>query len=127
MEMRNDYESQLMQKDLELRQREGVIEQIRRLVGGGSITGGTTEGFQLPRTGGGNAGMWIENLGSGRAAGKILAFLSEKHGMKFTRSQICFAVGIATSGGNTTDAFSTLKRNNLIIEQGREIWMNPDL
>jgi hypothetical protein len=32
--------------------------------------------------------MWIENLGSGRAAGKILAFLSEKHGMKFTRSRI---------------------------------------
>jgi hypothetical protein len=47
--------------------------------------------------------------------------------MKFTRSQICFAEGLATSGGNTTDAFSTLKRNNLIIEQGREIWMNPDL
>ena len=58
---------------------------------------------------------------------KILAFLSEKHGMKFSRSQTCFAVGIATGGGNTMDAFSTLKRNNLIIEQGREIWMNPAL
>ena len=47
--------------------------------------------------------------------------------MKFTRSRICLAVGIATNGGNTTDVFSTLKRNNSIIEQGREIWMNPDL
>jgi hypothetical protein len=62
--------------------------------------------------------MWIENLGSGRAVGKILAFLSAKHGMKFTRAQICFAGGIATSGGNTTDAFPTLKCNNLISEQG---------
>jgi hypothetical protein len=71
--------------------------------------------------------MWIEKLESVRAAGKILAFLSEKHGMKFTLSQICLAVGIATSGANTTEAFSTLKRNNLIIEQGREMWINPDL
>jgi hypothetical protein len=52
--------------------------------------------------------MWIEKLGSGCAAGKILALLSEKHSMKFIRSQIGLAAGIATSGGNSTDAFSTL-------------------
>jgi len=82
IEMRNDYESKLMQKGMELRQQETIIEQIRRLVGGAS------EGVAIVKSNGGssNAAMWIEKLGSGRAAGKILAFLSEKHGMKFTRS-----------------------------------------
>jgi hypothetical protein len=71
--------------------------------------------------------MWIQKLGAGRAAGKILSFLGERSGARFTRSQVCLAVGIATKGRNTTDAFSTLKRNRLIIEQGREVWISPDL
>ena len=122
IEMRNGYESRLMEKDMELRQRENVIDQIRRLVGG------TAEGAAaVPVARGGNASMWMKSSGAAAPQAKILAFLSAKHGMKFTRSQICLAVGIATSGGNTTDAFSTLKRNNLIIEQGREIWINPDV
>jgi len=34
IEMRNDYESKLMQKDIDLRQRENVLAEIKRLVGG---------------------------------------------------------------------------------------------
>jgi len=125
IEMRNEYESKLMQKAIEIRQRDATLDQIRRIIGGAF----PADGAPVARVNGssGNVAIWIEKLGSTRAAGKILAFLNEKHGMKFTRSQICLAIGISSRGGNTTDAFATLKRNKLVIEQGGEIWINPDL
>jgi len=107
--LRNQYESQLLQKDVEIRKLQSILDSVR-----------TGMNFS-------NVEMWIDKLGRGRAAGKILAFLGERAGARFTRSQICLAVGIGTTGGNTTDAFSTLKRNRLILEQGREVTLSPDL
>jgi hypothetical protein len=83
IEIRNDYESKLMQKDLELRRSGEGVEQISRLVGGRIAT----EGTQLVRANstGGNVAMWIEQLGNGSPS-KILRFLAEKSGLKFMRS-----------------------------------------
>lgn len=117
--LRNNYESQLLQKDVEIRKLQSVIDSVRTTVGMGATS---TPTMNLS-----NVEMWIDKLGRGRAAGKILAFLGERAGARFTRSQICLAVGIGSTGGNTTDAFSTLKRNRLILEQGREIQLSPDL
>jgi hypothetical protein len=121
IEMRNDYESKLMQKDVELRQRDTLIEQIRRLVGAV-----TTEGTQPVRAVGSNAEMWIQKLGNGGAS-RILQFLAEKSGLKFTRSQIALAVGLSPRSGSYATYIATLKRNRLILEQGGEVWINPDL
>ena len=71
--------------------------------------------------------MWIDKLGRGRIAGQSLAFLAEKSGLKFTRSQIALAIGKSAKGGAFADAISLMKRNNLIIEQGGMIWINPEL
>lgn len=122
-EIKNQYESQLIVKEGEIRDIKKIIEQIRGIVG---VTNGMSADTPIVYSNG-NASMWIEKLGANRAAGKILSFLAGKSGMKFTRSQICLACGLASKGGNTTDAFSTLKRNNLIVEQGKEITVNPNL
>jgi hypothetical protein len=118
-QIRNEYESQLLQKDVEIRKLQSMIDAVRTMVGMGAST---AQNLNMS-----NVDMWVDKLGRGRAAGKILAFLGERAGAKFTRSQICLAVGIGSSGGNTTDAFSTLKRNRLIVENGREVYLSPDL
>lgn len=122
-QLRNEYESQLVQKDIEIRRLQTVIDAVTRAVGQEVGMGKTLS----PSINTSNIDMWVEKLGRARAAGKILAFLGERAGARFTRSQICLAVGIGSKSGNTTDAFSTLKRNRLIVEQGREITLSPDL
>jgi hypothetical protein len=122
IEMRNDYESQLMQKDLALRQRDMTLEQIRRLVGGEVAV----EGAQPTHAVGGNVTMWIEKLGNGSPS-KILRFLADKSGLKFTRSQVALGTGLSANSGGYAAALALLKRNRLIVQQGGEIWINPDL
>jgi hypothetical protein len=70
--------------------------------------------------------MWIQKLGNGGAS-RILQFLAEKSGLKFTRSQIALSVGISPRSGSYCTYMALLKRNRLIIEQGGEVWINPDL
>lgn len=121
--MKNEYESRLLQKDTEIRKLQSIIDAVSRAIGQDIGMGKTSS----PSINMDNVDMWVDKLGRGRAAGKIFAFLAERSGARFTRSQICLAVGMSSKGGNTTDAFSTLKRNNLIIEQGREVTLHPDL
>ena len=116
--MRNDYESQLLQKDLDIRTRDEVIEQIRKIVGSVTPTGEIKSGS--------NVNMWIEKLGNSGNS-RILKFLSDKSGMKFTRSQIGLAVGLSSKSGSFATYMATLKRNNLIIEQGGLSRVHPDL
>lgn len=116
--MRNDYESQLLQKDLVIRKKNEVIEQIRKIVGNTTSTGEIKVDS--------NVSMWIEKLGNGGAS-RILKFLSEKAGMKFTRVQIGLAARLSSKSGSFATYMATLKRNNLIIEQGGLSQVNPDL
>ena len=119
--MRNEYESRLLQKDLEIRKRDELIDQIKRIIGNGSSANG-----ENPNPVNSNVSMWIEKLGNSGAA-RILKFLSEKSGLKFTRSQIGLAVTLSSKSGSFATYMATLKRNNLIIEQGGLSKVNPDL
>ena len=117
--IRNEYESQLMQKDLEISRLNKTLNSIRDFLG-------TKEKQDVTVVAMGNINMWLEKLGGGGAS-RILKFLAEKSGMKFTRSQVGLAVGLSPSSGSFATYISILKRNRLIIEQNREVWVNPDL
>lgn len=127
--LRNEYESKLLQKDVEIRKLNEIIEQIRKVAGGsgtyaiGSISGGIGPVSVISSD---NVKMWIEKLGNGGAS-RIFKFLADKSGMKFTRSQIGLAVGLSSKSGSFSTYLSTLKRNSLIIEQGGLSQLNPDL
>lgn len=134
--LRNTYESKLMQKDIEIRQLRAIIDSIRRLTSYqttselADLTGKEKilqhKSFEDLSVVPGNVGMWISKLGNGGAS-RILKFLSEKSGMKFTRSQIALAVGMSSKGGSFITYLSTLKRNSLILREGEFIKINPDL
>lgn len=117
--IRNEYESQLMQKDLEISRINKLLNSIRSILGNG-------DNQIQPTIAIGNVNMWIDKLGNGGAS-RILKFLAEKGGLKFTRSQIGLAVGLSPNSGSFATYIATLKRNRLIIEQNRECWVNPDL
>jgi len=118
--LKNEYESKLLQKDLEIRKIGEAIEQIRKIVG---ISNG---GQSAPIISTGNVEMWLNKLGNGGAS-RIFKFLAERSGMKFTRSQIGLAVGLSSKSGSFATYMATLKRNNLISEQGGLSQIHPDL
>lgn len=74
-----------------------------------------------------NVEMWIDKVGRGSGAGRILQFLFEKSGMKFTKSQVALAIGMSPKGGSFNSYIQHLKRNNLILEMNKEFQVNPDL
>lgn len=127
--LRNEYESKLLQKDIEIRNKEIIItkkdrllSQIIQLINTDSI-GEESKNCSVSQ---GNVSMWIEKLGNGGAS-RILKFLGEKSGMKFTRSQVALAVGLSPKSGSYATYIALLKRNHLIIEENKVIWINPDL
>lgn len=117
--LKNDYESKLMQKDIELRKLNDTLNQIRRLVGGGETTTSSVP------VSGGNVSMWLEKLGNGGSS-KILKFLVERPGNSFTRQQLALAVGASVSSV-THNWVPLLKRNLLVKEEKNQIRINPDL
>jgi hypothetical protein len=119
LSLKNEYESKLMQKDLEIRKKDDLINQIRRLLG-------VNEDNKISKIHSSNLQMWLDKLG-GSGASRILKFLAERSGSKFTRSQIGLAVGMSAKGGSFITYISTLRRNLLIIEEGGFICINPDL
>lgn len=123
IDLKNDYESKIMQKDIEIRYLTGIISNIQKIVG--SQKQQINLAYPMLELNNSNLDMWLNKLGNGGTS-RILKFLSEKSGMRFTRSQIGLAVGLKQSGSFST-YMSTLKRNSLIKEEGGLCWINPDL
>lgn len=129
-QVRNEYESQLIekdtiirQKDAEIRRLHGVIEAVQRAVGSSPDVVSVAPTYQSP-----NVDMWIEKVGGEKSGGgRILRFLSEKIGMKFTRSQIALAIGMSSRGGSYLGYIQTLKRNKLIVEEDGYLSISSDL
>lgn len=117
--LRNEYESKLLQKDVEIRKRDALIENIKTLIGGSS-------GAQPIVSNSSNLSMWLEKLGRGGTS-KILRFLAERSGLKYSRSQIGLAVGMSSNSGTFSNCLSVLRRNKLILEENKLVWINPDL
>jgi len=117
--LRNEYESKLLQKDMEIRKVQSVLESIRKMLGGD-----TTSAMPMQMNSS-NLSLWLEKLGNGGTS-RILKFLAEHPANRFTRPQIGLGVGLTMSGSFST-YMSTLKRNRLIIEEGGLSRINPDL
>lgn len=120
IKLRNEYESKILQKDLEIRKRDDVINQVRKLLGV------SEQNLVVSNIQSSNIEMWLSKLGKAMPA-KILKFLAEKSGLSFTRSQIALACGYSANGGSFTNALSLLRQNLLIKEEGGRISINPDL
>lgn len=117
--LKNEYESQIMHKDMEVRRLSQIIISIQKLVG-------TSSSNEIPICSNGSLDLWIQKLGNG-GAGRIFKFLADKSGMRFTRSQIGLAVGLSSKSGSFATYMATLKRNSLIKEESGLNWISPDL
>lgn len=120
IKIKNDYETKIMQKDLEIRRKNDLINQIKRLLG---VNENNAVILDVQSN---NLSLWFNKLGKGMPY-NILKFLAEKSGLKFTRSQIALACGYSPKGGSFSNALSLLRRNLLIKEENGLIQVNPDL
>lgn len=125
-EVRNQQESQLIQKDLEISNLKKDIWKMAETIRKVRDILGDQPTSDSPISSSPNVDMWLEKLGNGGAS-RILKFLSDKAGLKFTRSQIGLAVGLSPSSGSFSTYMATLKRNRLIVEVSGEVQVNPDL
>jgi hypothetical protein len=128
--LRNAHESELIEKDIQIREAtaraeraERALDAIAQIVGGRGITPNGAVGSAPDN---GSVQLWLSKLGKGGAS-RIFKFLSENSHRRFTRAQLGLAVGLSSASGSFTTYMSTLKRNKLIIEQSGESRINPDL
>lgn len=121
--IRNEYESKLMQKDMEITRLQGIINAVQRAIGATQ-----TENVLMAAMPTGAVEMWIEKLeklGNGGPS-KILRFLASRPSEGFTRQQLALAIGASYS--SVKDAWvPLLKRNLLIKADGDKLHVNPDL
>jgi hypothetical protein len=119
IKIKNDYETKLTQKDLEIRRKDDILNQLRKLLG---VEIGNVSIAILPKSS--NLEMWLGKLNR-EGQKKILRFLAENPNGKFTRHQLALSTGQKYS---TIKAYvNQLKRNLLIKEEGDFIKINPDL
>lgn len=132
-EVRNEYESKLVQKDIEIAglkrtidTQNGILADIARMTGRvrAEDSAELTARIGAPEIG--TVNFWVEKLGRSTAAGKILALLSSK-GLRMSRTQVRTAVGISAKSSGFSTALVLLKKNSLIVEDGSDIMINPQL
>ena len=119
--LKNEYESKLLQKDLEIRKRDELINSIRKMLG-------ITENNQVSQTSiisSSNLQLWLDKLGNSISS-RILKFLAERPTMSFTREQLALAMGMSKQGVSNT-AIPLLKRNLLIKEENGKLRVSPEL
>lgn len=119
IQVKNEYESKLMQKDLEIRKRDDLINQIRRLIGGeGTITLSQSPVMNS------NLDMWMTKLNRDGQK-KILRFLAENPASSFTREQLALSTG---QKYETVKSYvQVLKRGLLVKEDDEKLKINPEL
>ena len=119
--MRNEYESQLIQKDTRIRQLEAVISNGIKVLGGGQ--GQTISATPISNDA---ISLWQSKLGGG-LAGRIFKFLSENSGRQWTREQICLAIGVPSKAGHTSNEFGKIMRTGAVVKNGHLYQLNSNL
>lgn len=118
-EIKNQYESQLIEKESEIRGLKKIIEQIRGLVGG-------EMSINSPIQVSGGIALWKSKLGNG-LAGRLLTFFAENANREFTREQACLATGVAKNAGHTSNEFGKLLRTGAVVKNGNIYRLNQNL
>jgi len=122
--LRNEYESRLLAKDVENRNLQAVIDNVQRAVGGVSVSA-LPAGIKSLKSD--IISLWQGKLGDKSGAARIFKFLSENPGRKFSKTQIGLAVGLKSTTGSFNTYMSKLKSNKLIVKDGTDYKLNPDL
>lgn len=124
-EMQNQHESELIQKDTEIRRLQSIINSVQQVIG--PTTGHTTT-TSLPIANGsvGSVELWKGKLGN-TLASRILGFFAENPGRDFTREQIALALGIATKAGHTSNEWGKLMRTATVVKNGNMYHLNSNL
>jgi hypothetical protein len=122
-QLRNEYESKLVQKDLEIRQLQKIIQNIKNALG--EIQVNTSISAANVGVNTDAVSMWLTKLGNGGPS-KILQFLASRPSEGFTRQQLALAIGASYS--SVKDVWVPLLKRNLLIKQdGEKLRVNPDL
>ena len=120
--LRNEYESQLLQKDVEIRKLQSTIDSVRRIVG---VESTLISSSPIPVSSDAIS-LWRSKLGNG-LAGRLFQFLSENSSRQFTREQICLAVGVPSKAGHTSNEFGKVMRTGVVVRNGHLYQLNPNL
>jgi hypothetical protein len=120
-ELRNEYESQLIEKDTEIRRLNGVIESVRKAVGASSGTATATTKASRSAV-----DLWKSKLGTGLAA-RVFELFTEHPTTEFSRSQIALGVGSSARSGHFDNEMGRLTRNQLLVRNGNQYRLNPNL
>jgi uncharacterized protein YpbB len=121
IKIKNDYETKIMQKDLEIRRKDEIINSIKKILG---FDGKEVIPIQIGSSSS-QLEMWLNKLGNSIPS-RILKFLASNPNNSYTREQI--ALAMTTSYKNVSNtAIPTLKRNDLIKEEGGRLKVNPNL
>jgi len=110
--LRNEYESKLLQKDLEIRKRDEIIEQIKRIIGGSSIATITSIGSS-------KYDALIENLPAYEKA--IMLAISQHPHIPFTRSQLAIKSKKSYTSSAYLAAIRKLLKLGMLKKQGTDI------
>jgi hypothetical protein len=114
IEMRNEYESKLVQKDMEINNLQANLTSIRAIVNGAPDAAAPHSPALVSSRG---ADLWLKKFGNS-GAGKILRLLLEHPGRKFTRQQLALAVGYSVNAGYFRNCLSQLRTARVMVEQG---------
>ena len=119
VQMKNDYESRLLQKDVEIRKLQAIINTVQQAIGYTTATA-----IPAPHSA---VDMWKGKLGNNSLATRILNFLGENSPREFSREQIALALGVAAKAGHTANEWGKLMRTNTVIKNGSMYRLNPNL
>lgn len=123
-EMKNSYESQLLQKDVEIRTLQAVINAVQKAIG---VSNGhtTATATAIPITSSAIE-LWKSKLGNTLAT-RILTFFAENPTREFSREQVALALGIAAKAGHTANEWGKLMRTSTVVKNGSMYRLNPNL
>lgn len=117
--LKNEYESQIMEKDTTIRSLTSQLNKIRQIIGG-------SDSIQSITPTNDSVKMWQGILKNG-LAGRLFTFLAEHAGQEFTREQLALAMGVSSSAGHTSNEFAKLTGKRLIVRNGSMYRLNPNL
>ena len=115
-EMKNDYESRLLQKDGEIRKRDAIIENIRRIVG-------MSSGAPAPMLNSGKNDSLIESLP--KYEKDIMEAIKQHPNIPFTRSQLAIKAGKSYTSSSYLMAIHRLIKLQLIVKSGNDLTYQP--
>lgn len=119
--LRNEYESRLLTKDIEIRRFRSVIENVQRVIGSP-----VAEISAIKSIGSDGTSLWLGKLKNSGAA-RMFKILAENPHKQFSRNQIALAAGLSARSGTFGTYLSKLRSNNLIVEKDGLFQINPEL